>query len=77
VLGQYALGKHTNAQIAQIFGWYETLGLGIEFDTHFQAQMATMTAEAVQATAQRYLVEPYSALVGPATAIAGMANPPS
>jgi predicted Zn-dependent peptidase len=26
LLGQYALGKQTNAQIAQIFGWYETLG---------------------------------------------------
>jgi len=24
---QYALGKQTNAQIAQMFGWYETLGL--------------------------------------------------
>jgi len=32
LLGQYAC-KQTNAQIAQLFGWYETLGLGIEFDS--------------------------------------------
>ncbi|NER98770.1 MAG: insulinase family protein, partial [Symploca sp. SIO1B1] len=32
LLGQYALGKQTNAQLAQVYGWYETLGLGIEFD---------------------------------------------
>ncbi|MGB3200217.1 MAG: pitrilysin family protein, partial [Nodosilinea sp.] len=31
-LGQYALGKQTNAQIAQLLGWYEILGLGVEYD---------------------------------------------
>ena len=36
LLGQYALGKQTNSQLAQIYGWYECLGLGIEFDTEFQ-----------------------------------------
>ena len=29
LLGQYALGKQTNSEIAQIYGWYESLGLGI------------------------------------------------
>ncbi|TAF50195.1 MAG: insulinase family protein, partial [Oscillatoriales cyanobacterium] len=32
LLGQYALGKQTNAQIAQILGWYEAIGLGTGFD---------------------------------------------
>ena len=36
LLGQYALGKQTNGEIAQIFGWYESLELGIEFDSQFQ-----------------------------------------
>lgn len=65
VLGQYALGKQTNAQIAQIYGWYETLGLGIEFDQQFQEQMATISAEVAQQTACKYLVDPYVSLVGP------------
>jgi predicted Zn-dependent peptidase len=69
MLGQYALGKQTNAQIAQTFGWYETLGLGIEFDQLFQKQIASITAEQAQAVAQQYLTKPYVSLVGPASAV--------
>lgn len=69
LLGQYALGKQTNAQIAQTFGWYETLGLGIEFDVAFQEQIALVTAERAQAAALQYFSEPYVSLVGPAEAI--------
>jgi zinc protease len=64
LLGQYALGKQSNAQIAQIFGWYELLGLGITFDEQFQQQVMAVTAEAVQAVANRYFTEPYVSLVG-------------
>jgi predicted Zn-dependent peptidase len=73
LLGQYALGKQTNAQIAQIFGWYETLGLGIEFDLEFQAAIAAVTTEAAQTAAQRYFGEPYVSLVGPEMAIEQLA----
>jgi predicted Zn-dependent peptidase len=69
ILGQYALGKQTNAQIAQTFGWYETLGLGIEFDTRFQEQIAAITPTVAQETAQKYLAQPFVSLVGPAIAI--------
>jgi zinc protease len=69
MLGQYALGKQTNAQIAQVFGWYETLGLGIEFDTHFTTSIAAVTPEAAQEAACRYFIEPYVSLVGPAEAV--------
>lgn len=72
VLGQYALGKQTNAQIAQIFGWYETLKLGIEFDQQFQEEIAAVSAEATQRVAQRYLTTPYVSLVGPASAISSL-----
>ncbi|NJR64978.1 MAG: insulinase family protein [Leptolyngbyaceae cyanobacterium CRU_2_3] len=68
LLGQYALGKQTNAQIAQIFGWYETLGLGIDFDEKFQQHVAEVTAEVAQEAADRYFTEPYVSLVGPAAA---------
>lgn len=65
LLGQYALGKQTNAQIAQIFGWYETLKLGIQFDTIFQEQVADTTAEFAQSIAQKYFTTPHISLVGP------------
>lgn len=65
LLGQYALGKQTNAQIAQVFGWYETIGLGINFDTQFQQEVATVTSEQAQQVAQQYFQHPYTSLVGP------------
>ncbi|HAG81362.1 MAG TPA: peptidase M16, partial [Cyanobacteria bacterium UBA12227] len=69
LLGQYALGKQTNAQLAQIYGWYETLGLGIEFDTQFQEDVTNVTPEIAQAVANQYFSEPYISLVGPNEAI--------
>ena len=65
LLGQYALGKQTNAEIAQVYGWYETLGLGIEFDQQFQQDVIKITSEMVQEVACRYLTTPYISLVGP------------
>lgn len=77
LLGQYALGKQTNAQIAQLNGWYEVLGLGVDFDQHFQADISAVTAEAAQAVAQAFFIEPYIALLGPATAIEPVLASPS
>lgn len=64
LLGQYALGKQTNAQIAHTFGWYEMLGLGLEFDETFQTGIAAITPEIAQATAQQYFQQPYVSIVG-------------
>ncbi len=69
LLGQYALGKQTNGEIAQLFGWYETLGLGIAFDSDFQEKVAQVTPEDIQRIAQKYLQEPYLSLVGPANVV--------
>lgn len=69
LLGQYALGKQTNAQIAQLYGWYEMLGLGIEFDRGFVEAITAVTAESAQASARRYLSQPYISLVGPESAV--------
>ena len=65
LLGQYALGKQTNGEIAQIYGWYETLGLGIEFDRIFQETIPQITPQIAQKVADRYLTEPYISLVKP------------
>ncbi len=69
ILGQYALGKQTNAQLAQIYGWYEILGLGIAFDNSFQDAIASVTAEEALDVACKYLREPYISLVGQQEAI--------
>ncbi|MCT7949692.1 insulinase family protein [Ancylothrix sp. C2] len=69
LLGQYALGKQTNAQLAQIFGWYEILGLGIEFDTVFIEEISAITPTLAIDAACRYLSEPYISIVGPASAL--------
>ncbi|MFN5514381.1 MAG: M16 family metallopeptidase [Cyanobacteriota bacterium] len=66
LLGQYALGKQTNGEIAHLFGWYETLGLGVAFDETFPEQARALTAAEIQSAAQRYLRHPYLSLVGPA-----------
>ncbi|CAD5910846.1 putative zinc protease YmxG [Planktothrix tepida] len=65
LLGQYALGKQTNSQLAQIYGWYECLGLGIEFDTEFQTNIAGVTSAEALRVANHYFIEPYLSVVGP------------
>lgn len=75
LLGQYALGKQTNGQIAQVFGWYEILGLGIEFDAQFQQDVDSVTAEQTQQAACQYLLKPYVSLVGPESAINHLVSP--
>ena len=69
LLGQYALGKQTNGQIAQVFGWYETLGLGIEFDSRFQEYVAAVTVKNAREVANKYFGDPYVSIVGPKEAI--------
>ncbi|MDJ0681117.1 MAG: pitrilysin family protein [Xenococcaceae cyanobacterium MO_167.B52] len=65
ILGQYALGKQTNSEIAQIFGWYESLGLGIEFDSCFQNAISGVTSEMILEVANHYLANPYISIVKP------------
>jgi zinc protease len=69
ILGQYALGKQTNGQIAQIYGWYETLGLGIGFDQEFQQLIASINPTDAMIAAGKYLQQQYLSLVGQAEAI--------
>ncbi|MBE9184554.1 insulinase family protein [Microcoleus sp. LEGE 07076] len=75
MLGQYALGKQTNSQIAQVVGWYEILGLGIKFDQEFQEKIAQVTSSEAQEAAKKYFIEPYVSLVGPEAAITELGVP--
>ena len=67
--GQYALGKQTNRQIAQIFGWYEILGLGSDYDHTFLERMQTYPLEEVHRIAQTYLINPICSFVGPSDSL--------
>ena len=70
LLGQYALGKQTNGQVAQLYGWYEILNLGVEFDYTFQKDVDALTIEQLKDVAQRYFSSDRCiALVGPEEAI--------
>jgi len=69
ILGQYALGKQTNGQIAQIYGWYEIIGLGIAFDQKFQEDIAALTSVDTITAASQYLKEPFVSVIGQEKAI--------
>lgn len=72
LLGQYALSKQTNAQVAQLAGWYEILGLGMEFDQQYLQRVRQLTPAQLQQAAKTYLVNAAIALVGPEEALAAV-----
>jgi zinc protease len=65
LIGQYALGKQTNGQLAQTYGWYELLGLGVDFDRQFSDAIQQVTPAQLQTAADKYLSEPYISIVSP------------
>ena len=65
LLGQYALGKQTNGQLAQTYGWYELMGLKLDFDRQFSQEIQALTADRLQTVAEKYLSEPYLSIVSP------------
>jgi zinc protease len=69
LLGQYALGKQTNHQIANLYGLYEYLQLGTDYDQKFVQSIQAITPAQLQHIAQQYLREPFISLVGPETAL--------
>lgn len=65
LLGQYALSKQTNGQLAQTYGWYELLGLSTDFDTEFNQAIERLTAQELLTAADKYLSQPYISIVSP------------
>ncbi len=67
MLGQYALGKQSSAQLARVLGVYEFLGWGTAYDQQYPELIEALTAETIQTVAARYFsTEPSMTLVGPA-----------
>ncbi len=69
-LGQYALSKQTNAQLAQTFAWYEMLGLGLGYDDRLQTEIKSLSAETLRTTAKRIFGQPYISILGPEAGLA-------
>ena len=64
--GLYALSKQTNSQLAQLLGWYEVLGMGIDYDRYYPEAIASVDSERIQAVAAKYLTHPVISVAGPA-----------
>jgi zinc protease len=65
LIGQYALGKQTNGQLAQTYGWYELLGLSVDFDMEFHNAIQKLTSLQLLTAADKYLSQPYISIVSP------------
>ncbi|MEM9568968.1 MAG: pitrilysin family protein [Cyanobacteria bacterium P01_E01_bin.34] len=65
ILGHYALSKQTNGQVAQLMGWYETLGLGVDRDRRYPDIIQALSAEVLQRAAQEHLCNPIVSVVSP------------
>ncbi len=72
LLGQYALGKQTNHQIAHLYGLYAFLQLGTDYDQQFVQNIQAITPEQLQNVAIKHLREPFISLVGPDSALASL-----
>jgi zinc protease len=59
LLGKYALSKQTNGQLAYIYGWYESLGLGWDFDQTLNKSIDALTTHQIEDVAMKYFDRPY------------------
>jgi zinc protease len=69
LLGQYALAQQTNHQIAQRFGLYEFLGLGIDYSVRFPELIRAVTVQDAHQAACRCFGRPFISRVGPHQAL--------
>ncbi len=74
LLGQYALGKQTNHQIAHLYGLYEFLQLGADYDQHFIQSIQSITPAQLYQAALQHLKEPFISVVGLELAISSLAT---
>jgi zinc protease len=59
LLGKYALTKQTTGQLAYIYGWYEALGLGWDFDQRLAGSIEQVTAAQIEDVSLKYFDQPY------------------
>jgi zinc protease len=72
LLGQYALGKQTNHQIANLYGLYEFLQLGADYDQQFVQTIQAITPAQLHQAAVKHLSQPFVSIVGPDGAISAL-----
>jgi zinc protease len=74
LLGQYALGKQTNHQIAYLYGLYKFLQLPDDYDQQFVQRVQAITPTQLRQAAVKYLRQPVISIVGPDGAISALGS---
>lgn len=75
LLGQYALGKQTNHQIAYLYGLYKFLQLPEDYDQGFVQSIQAITPTQLHQAALKHLREPFISIVGPEAAVSCFTTP--
>lgn len=65
LVGNFKLSHESNAEQAFYLAWYETLGLGYEFDSEYPQLIEKVTPEDIARVAEKYFNDPVVAVVGP------------
>ncbi len=68
IAGRTALARQDLEAEAYALGWQELLGLGVDYEARFLAQVARVTPDDVHRVARRYLAGGVVAIVAPASA---------
>ncbi|MDR7555855.1 MAG: pitrilysin family protein [Armatimonadota bacterium] len=68
IAGRTALARQDLEAEAYALGWQELLGLGVDYEARFLAQVARITPDDVHRVARRYLAGGVVAIVAPASA---------
>jgi predicted Zn-dependent peptidase len=66
LLGRYAVEHQPMRRQAFYLGWYESLGVGAQFDRDYPAAIELVTSNDIMEVAQRYFVNYALAVVVPA-----------
>jgi zinc protease len=64
--GSFVLDRRTNGRQSFYLAFYEAMGVGAEYVTHYPSLLEAVAATDVLRAARRYLVEPAVVVVGPA-----------
>jgi predicted Zn-dependent peptidase len=64
--GSFVLDRRTNGRQSFYLAFYEAMGVGAEYVTHYPGLLEAVDTTEVLRAARRHLVEPAAVVVGPA-----------
>jgi predicted Zn-dependent peptidase len=66
VLGQFALDRRTNARLAWYQAFFESAGVGHDFDHRYRRDVEAVSRADVERVARTYLAAPTTVVLSPA-----------